>query len=78
MADDGTATANLVGSLDRGHKPTRMQQQEKEERGFVPNQTQQVHKRGQSTAVGGGQQVPVSSIQQTAKMDAINITNVKQ
>lgn len=68
LDNEGTGTANMIGSLDRGSKPTRMQQE-------LNHNQPQSHKRGQSTAVAQGQRGPVGSIQQAP---ALNIGDVKQ
>ena len=73
----------MIGSLDRGQKPTRMQQQEDEEnkrkQQQMMNQTQVNHKRGQSTAPGASNRIdqPMSSIHQANPMAALNINNIK-
>lgn len=85
--DDDQNTTNMVGSLDRGkQQPTRLQQQQQLEKEkeqlkakFGINSNNQGHKRGQSIAVGGitKENQPVSSIQPTTNMAALNITNTK-
>ena len=84
-------TANMIGSLDRGQRPTRLQQQEMAEQAQhqrqqrmnnIANQTithgQAHHKRGQTIAVQGirgGAEQPIHSIKE-AEAAAINLLEV--
>ena len=73
----------MIGSLDRGQKPTRLQQQElaeqqsRQNKTQFTNQTQPAHKRGQSTAAAPGArgEQPLASIQQQPNMAAKNGRN---
>ena len=70
ILDEDSSKANLVGSLDRGQKPTRLQQQEQLDKEKAQLKAKfgvsniAAHKRGQSIAVGGQEKenLPVGSI----------------
>lgn len=78
------STSNIVGSLDRGKQPTRVQQENKLDKEKAQFKAQfgvsgNAQKRGQSIAVTGNQRdnLPTTQIQATQNMATLNLGNVK-